>query len=197
MKIYFFGPPTSKAKQTQAYETVLQLLKKAELEVFSNQEQTVLSEELSVIEQSGGMILDKMDAFIIEGSTPYQEIGYFLAYAISQKKPTLYLCDKSSQAKSVLKYLRTQKAPKFFQIATYGGKTLEKELINFLQFIKAGKIKEIASLKFTLRITPSIERYLHWKTHNTKNTKADFLREEIEKLIKNEDNYQKFLSKRE
>ncbi len=195
MKIYFFGPPTGKTKIGQAYDTILSLLKKAEVEVYSNQEQTALSEELIGIEQSGGMILDKMEAFIIEGSTPYQEIGYFLAYAISQRKPTLFLCDSSSGAKSILKFLETKSAPKFLEIKAYSDKNLEATIITFLQQIKAGGIKEVPSIKFTLRITPSIERYLHWKTHNTKKSKADFLREDIEEQMKEDEKYQRFLKK--
>ncbi|MFH1598027.1 MAG: hypothetical protein ABIB97_03065 [Patescibacteria group bacterium] len=193
MKVYFFGPATSKTKMCQTYGTILSLLKKADLEVYSNQEPTDLSEELSQIYQSGGMILDKMEAFIIEGSTPDQEIGYFLAYALSQKKPTLYLSEKSHQIKSTLKYLKSKSTPKFLQITTYSQKNIEEQLIKFLQLIKAGKIKEIPSIKFTLRITPSIERFLHWKTHNTDKSKADFLRQDIEEMIKKDDKYQRFL----
>ena len=196
MNIYFFGPPTSKSQICRNYSTVLQLLRQAEISVFSNQEESALTEELSQIEKSGGMILDKMDAFIIEGSTPSQEIGYFLAYAISQKKPTLYLCQQSSQTKAVLKYLNTKQAPKFFQIIEYSEKNLEQKLIEFLKVIKAGGIREIPSIKFTLRITPSIERYLHWKTHNTNKSKADFLRKDIGEKMKKEEKYQRFLRKK-
>jgi len=180
----------------QIYDTVLRLLKKAEIEVYSNQEQAELSEELSAIEQSGGMILDKMDAFVIEGSTPDQEIGYFLAYVISQKKPTLYLCDKTYHINSVLKYLKTKSAPAFLQVKNYTEKNVEEQIIAFLHFIKAGQIKEEPNIKFTLRITPSIERYLYWKTHNTAKSKADFLREDIEKMIKDDEAYQRFLNKK-
>jgi len=195
MKVYFFGPPTGNQKMCQNYETILQLLKKAELEVYSNQEETALTEELSQVERTGGMILDMMEAFIIEGSTPDQEIGYFLAYALSQKKPTLYLCQRSAQAKTVLKYLKTKKTPKFLQIKNYTD-NLEEKLIQFFKEIKVGQIKEVPSIKFTLRITPSIERYLHWKTHNTKKSKADFLREDIEEKMKKDEKYQRFLRKK-
>lgn len=50
------------------------------------------------------------------------------------------------------------------------------------------------TIKFTLRISKEIERYLKWKVHNTDKSKADFLREVIvDDLIANDTAYQEFL----
>ncbi|MBU1118546.1 GAF domain-containing protein [Patescibacteria group bacterium] len=50
------------------------------------------------------------------------------------------------------------------------------------------------TIKFTLRISKEIERYLSWKINNTDKTKADFLREVItEDLIADDEEYQKFI----
>ncbi len=46
------------------------------------------------------------------------------------------------------------------------------------------------SIKFTLRITPRIEKYLSWKIKNTEKTKADYLRGEIEKIMEEDDEFQ-------
>lgn len=48
------------------------------------------------------------------------------------------------------------------------------------------------NIKFTLRITPRIEKYLSWKIQNTDRTKADYLREEVERLIDEDDEFEKF-----
>lgn len=49
------------------------------------------------------------------------------------------------------------------------------------------------NIKFTLRISKEIERYLAWKVNNTNNTKADFLRDAILKeIMENDENYQDF-----
>ena len=63
--------------------------------------------------------------------------------------------------------------------------------------MEKGEGKETPTIKFTLRITPRIERFLHWKTHNTKVSKADFLRELIERLIDQDEDYQRFVGKKE
>jgi GAF domain-containing protein len=50
------------------------------------------------------------------------------------------------------------------------------------------------TIKFTLRISKEIERYLTWKIHNTDQSKADFLRNLLtEDVIKNDHDYQDFL----
>ncbi|MBU1167747.1 GAF domain-containing protein, partial [Patescibacteria group bacterium] len=52
---------------------------------------------------------------------------------------------------------------------------------------------KIPNIKFTLRISKEIDRYLNWKVHNTKKTKADFLREAIlEDLMEPDEEYKKF-----
>ena len=71
---------------------------------------------------------------------------------------------------------------------------LNELLVNFIQTIERGG-RELPKIKFTLRITSRIERYLHWKTHNTKLTKADFLREMIEEMIENDTDYQRYVKK--
>lgn len=51
------------------------------------------------------------------------------------------------------------------------------------------------TIKFTLRISKEIERYLTWKIHNTDKSKADFLRNLLtEDVIKNDQQYQDFLN---
>lgn len=51
------------------------------------------------------------------------------------------------------------------------------------------------TIKFTLRISKEIERYLKWKIHNTDQSKADFLRNLLtEDVIKNDQQYQDFLN---
>lgn len=53
--------------------------------------------------------------------------------------------------------------------------------------------EEKADIKFTLRITPKIEKYLSWKTQNTDLTKADYLREMIDKDLTSDEDFKKFI----
>ena len=197
MKVYFFGKKTEKKKIKDNYDLMIKTLRTAEADLYTNLKERSLPDDLAEVRDAGGLVLDEMDAFIIEGTEKSSEIGYLLAMAISQKKPTLYLYEKGSSSQDILKYLSSKNIPQTMQVNNYSKKDLEKQVINFLKTIKGKKIKEVPRIKFTLRITPSIEQYLYYKTHNTKKSKADFLREYVEKMMEMDEDFQKFLRKGE
>ncbi len=197
MKVYFFGKKTEKKKIKDNYDLIIKTLRTAEADLYTNLKERSLPDDLAEVRDAGGLVLDEMDAFIIEGTEKSSEIGYLLAMAISQKKPTLYLYEKGSSSQDILKYLSSKNIPQTMQVNNYSKKDLEKQVINFLKTIKGKKIKEVPRIKFTLRITPSIEQYLYYKTHNTKKSKADFLREYVEKMMEMDEDFQKFLRKGE
>jgi hypothetical protein len=194
MRVYFYGPKTEKVKLQENYELVLKVLKNAQLEVFSNLKPMSLPEEIEEMEKMGKQALDGMDALIIDGSNSDPRVGYLVAYAISQKKPALYLYERGSE-QDILKYLVSKNIPDSLVIKNYLKNNLEKSVIDFLKSIKGHEIREVPKIKFTLRITPTIEKYLNFKTLNTKKSKADFLREYIEKMMKLDDEFEKYLKK--
>lgn len=199
MKIYLFAPEQSKEKIQNRLQQIQEILEKAGILVTSSFEEEAAefsSQDLEKIDESGQTLLDKMNGLVIEASMSSSEIGYLLAYAISQKKPTLYLYEKGTTSKRALKYFSGRNIPNFLLVKSYTPETLEEVVIEYLKLIESGKEGiEIPSIKFTLRITPKIERYLHWKTHNTKLSKADFLRKIIEDIIAKDENYLKYLYK--
>jgi hypothetical protein len=141
----------------------------------------------------GQSLLDQMDALVIEGTQSDPEVGYLLAYAISGKKPTLYLIEKGSQAKNPLSYLAPKNIPTNIIVRTYTDQTIDRAVSELLEQIEHSEYAETPSIKFTLRITPLIEQYLHWKTHNTNLSKADFLRQLlIDEVIKQDEEYKKY-----
>jgi len=156
---------------------------------FSNQ-------DLEKINQAGEVLLEKMDALIIEGSRPLAESGYLIAIALAHHKSILYLSEKGKLINKNLLHLQKDKSTaKFLQLQYYIDKNLEKIILDFLQTVEKGEGREAPTIKFTLRINSRIERFLQWKTHNSKVSKADFLRELIEKLIDQDEEYQKFVKK--
>jgi len=197
MKVYFFSPKTSQNKLSKAQDIIIKTLRRAEVDLYTNLKERSLPSDLAELQNSGGMVLDEMQALIIAGTKKSPDIGYLLAMAISQKKPVLYLYEKGSGSQDILKYLSSKNIPKTLQIKNYQKKNLEKIIIDFLNSFKGKKVKEIPKIKFTLRITPSIEKYLHYKTHNTNKSKADFLREYIEKMMDLDDDFQEFLRRGE
>lgn len=137
-----------------------------------------------------------MQAVIVEGSTSDPQSGYLLAYAMAEKKPLLYLYQRGEVAPEVLRYMNLKEIPKHITIATYRPDTLEAVVSQFLGSVGNVKIREVPRIKFTLRLTSTIDDFLDYKTHNTKLSKADYLRQEIEKLIDLDEKFQQFLKKR-
>ncbi|MFA5070533.1 MAG: hypothetical protein WC528_04610 [Patescibacteria group bacterium] len=197
MKIYFFAAKTEKKRLNDNYETISRILRAAGIDLYSNLKERSLPSDLAEVRDSGGLVLDQMEAFIIEGTESAADIGYLLALAISQKKPALYLYEKGAGSQEVLKYLSEKNIPASLKVRNYEKDSLEKVLIDFLKTLKGREIREVARIKFTLRITSSIEKYLYYKTHNTPKSKADFLREYIERMIKLDEDYQEFLKRGE
>ncbi len=54
------------------------------------------------------------------------------------------------------------------------------------------KKKNLASIKFTIRIPKSMDKFLAWKIHNTKQSKAKFVRKFLEKKIENDEEFKKY-----
>ena len=88
---------------------------------------------------------------------------------------------------------RDKDTAKFLISKNYTENNLEKILNDFLQTIEQEEGRQAPSIKFTLRVTPRIERYLSWKINNTNLTKADYLRNLIEDIIDADIKYQKFV----
>ncbi len=200
MRIYFTADNQAEEKLQKRFSQIIDILSQAGVLVMSNLANKNItgfsSQDLEKINQAGEVLLEKMDGLIIEGTKPLPESGYLIAIALAHHKPILYLSEKGRIINKNLLHLQKDKnTAKFLQLQYYTDNTLEKMVLDFLQEAEQGEGREAPTIKFTLRITPRIERFLHWKTHNTKISKADFLRELIEDLIDEDEEYQKFVKK--
>lgn len=193
MRVYFFSPLISTTELDQNYKQIVETLRAAGVFVVASSDENNVDfkkEDLERMNESGEILLDKMDCIIIEASKPDQEIGYLLAYAISQKKPLLYLYQRGVSEKIAHGYLTKKNTPEFIQLKSYAKKDLEQKVIEFIHGAATGKgIKEKPTIKFTLRVTPTMERYLEWKSKKQKKTKADFLREFIEEIMSKDEGF--------
>lgn len=189
MNIYFFASRATSEKNRVRQGLIRAALERAGAVVQTNLDH---AEAPSGNVEHAGPRLEEMDALVIEGTSGDPEVGYLLAFAISAKKTTLYLMEKGSQAKNPLKYLPAKTIPAHILVRTYHEPTISQAIGELLDHLQQGEFAEIPSIKFTLRITPLIEQYLHWKTHNTSLSKADFLRQLIiEEVIKKDEEYKK------
>jgi len=193
MRTYFFQPLISTKELDANYKRIVETLKQAGVFVVASSDENNIDfkkEDLEKMNESGEILLDKMDCIIIEASKPDQEIGYLLAYAISQKKPLLYIYQKGTPEKVARGYLTKKNTPYFIRMASYTAKDLEQIVLQFIDEVGMGKgIKEKPTIKFTLRITSQMERYLDWKSKRKKVTKADFLRKILEEMIDQDNDF--------
>lgn len=197
MKVYWYAPETESTAARERCALIAQILGRSGVEVISKDQRVeeAFPDTYRQVERRGESFLDYVDACIIEGSEQDAEVGYLLAYAVAQKKPALLLVARGASARNPLATFGRQ-IPKNLRLVFYDARSAEKILLSFLGALGQLAYQEVPSIKFTLRITPKIEQYLHWKTHNTETTKADFLRKVIlDDIIAQDEAFQRFLKK--
>ncbi len=198
MHIYFYAPPSKQSTLNDAYGVVKETLATTDVYVSTNtedQEVQVSAEVMADSREHDVPLLEQMDAFIIEGTSSDPEIGFLLAHAIALKKPALYLYRRGT-VPQVFSRLSQRELPSFIKVLAYDEDKLGMTVLSFLKAIEGVVIREVPRIKFTLRVTNSIEEYLHFKTHNTKLSKADYLREQIEGSMNTDQDWQEYQKKR-
>lgn len=188
MHLYFFASHPSSASGRSAIAAIKATLDQTDLWVSSNtaaQEVQASAEVIAAAAASDTPLMDRMDAFIIEGTVAEPEVGFLLAHAMATKKPTLYLYQRGT-VPEIFQHLNRRELPKFIAVVAYQPDQLQKSILNFLHSVAGQTIKEIPRIKFTLRLTGSQDEYLDFKTRNSKTTKADFLRDHLEGEMRND-----------
>jgi hypothetical protein len=196
MTFFFYGPPTSDLSLRKGYEAVIKQLQLAGYDVITDIPGKPVRGSIDVRTGTSDLTFAQVDALVIDGSAPGPETGYFLASGLAGKKPVLYLYRAGSGGDRILELISRKPDPYTVVARSYRAQTLSREVDAFLQSVVHGGYRETPNIKFTLRITNSLERYLHYKTHNTKLTKADFLRELLEGLMTDDAEYHKYLRTR-
>ena len=190
MKIYFYSKKEEGgAEQQAAHEMIFKFLNDNGLTVFSNLlDRAGLEPQIS---------LENMNGLIIEGKGSAAEAGYLIALSLSQNRPLLYLLPKGRELPEQLRpLLNNDKLKKLFLFKYYSNRVLWNILVDYLDIIETGELRREAPIvKFTLRFTPRVDRYLNWKSKKIKISKADFLRKLVDDLIKSDEEYQSQLRK--
>jgi len=197
MHLYFAANSQATETFQKRFNKIVELLHAAGITIISNLAQRHIStfsdQELEKIEASGESLVSQVDGVIIEDSLPLEESGYLVAIALAHKKPILYLTEKNKPVnKNLLPLKKELSTTKLLQLQAYTDSTLEKIILDFLPLIDSAGGREVASIKFTLRITKRIERYLNWKARQQNLTKADYLRNTIEAVVQHDRDYEKF-----
>ena len=136
-----------------------------------------------------------LDALIIDGGSQDAETGYLLAIALAHKKPVLYLLRKGSLLDSAVDALaKNAEVKKYLRIKFFTSDSLVRKVKEFLQYLDENIGKETFSIKYTLRLSSRLDRYIRWKANQSKKNKADFLRDLANDLMKNDEEYKRRLT---
>jgi hypothetical protein len=143
---------------------------------FAEQDwQTIYHENMEAIARA--------DVVIVEGSTQSFAVGFQTAVALQQKKPTLFL----TQTKAVLEdNFAAGLDESLLTTSVYTNDGLEKVIVKFLE---DNDIKS-KDMRFNFFIDRKIYNYLRWAALRTGKTKAEILRDLVEKEIDHENGQQ-------
>ena len=132
-------------------------------------------------------MIDKADFIVAEISYPSSGVGFQIAYALSKKKRVLALY-KDRLNDNVSKFL-TSISQHLMTIERYDESRLLSVLDRYFSLTKPFKL-----YKFNFIISERIKDYLNWKAKDKHKSISEYLREQVEKKIIDQDkNYQKYL----
>lgn len=202
MRIYFFISNVkrfSKARLAQAISS-MEALGYLVITNFFDHEHSDFLRNLNAAMDPRTSILDKIDFFIVEGSLASSEAAYLVAWAFSVQKPVLYLLPKGHALDPSFKIFQEgTRAGKLFKVRYYVEGKLKEQILQGVSSLATAfkaKERELTNIKFTLRMTPCIDRYMNWKAKRRKMTKANFLRFLLQQMMSEDAGFQNYLNKK-
>lgn len=198
MNVYLYAPEGLPKNAEAAAQEVLDLLKRADVNLSTNRGDRIDlgAESEEDIASRGGLLLEAMHALILEATVPDSQIGYLLAFGLTQKMPVLLLVEKGNDV-ALMRMLSLRKLPKQVTLLRYTEGSLHGALETFLGNLAKITISEAPDIKFTLRLTRTEERYLDYRTRGSKKRKADYLRELLDAHMKDDTVFRTWLKKRQ
>lgn len=179
MQVLYNGKLNTQGKADQNSALILELLQKTDLDLTSNLLNNSDKEEPeSLLHTMGVGMLGNFSAIILEVTEIEQQTSYLLAQAVLQKKPTLCLYQKNKIPRQLVVFLKQKHIPKCIQIKSYSKDSVSKTIFDFLKNIDSEISEiEVPSIRFTLRLTPSLDEYLTQAADKAQVSKADYLRD--------------------
>jgi hypothetical protein len=210
MNLYFFAPTDKQTSSEQTpsqdpiFKTILTTLRdNPRRRVISNLEPDSLARFLKELKINAPLFnahaLDSIDAFVIHHQDDEHELSYILSFALIRKKPLLYLIPKFLPTTPSIHYLKhLQEKEHQLKAVFYHSDTVAKHIQKFCAFLDGYSPQKEANIKFTLRLTQEQHDYLVWRCQKHRATKAEILRDVIQKqLIEPDVEYLKYKKKRE
>lgn len=126
---------------------------------------------------------------IVEASHADAAAGFVLAVAVQKQLPTLCLVPKGVPLPDPLGSIRADPScNRSLKLVRYEPSQLRRIVEQFAASC-TGRGREQPTIKFTLRLTPSLDSYLAWKASANGAEKAQFLRKQLDGLLAEDKEY--------
>ena len=182
MVIYFYSQT-----KDEIGKGILQYLRKAQVEVFSNLN----------TKNPTNTSLSEADALLIYSKGLDEDSSYFVALAMSENKPVLFLTDIQGEKSKKLKNLQENKNfTDKVEIAQCNLQSVNDIILKFLQKLDQDSGRDMFNVKYTLRVSAKMSDYLDWKAKQIGARKADWLRNMISEKLQDDQEYHNFLNKK-
>jgi len=177
---------------------IIFVLNKASIDIAGMLRQAKLSVWTSVQDVPANLMnnfsfttLAQVDAIILELGHVSDELQFILAQSIILRKPTLCLYPKNKEPREILHMLSKNTVPKCIVTRCYTSTTIDETIDKFLQTLdQSVSLEQVPSIKFTVRLTPSLQHYLEWLAEKQHINKADYIRQLLKKTADDDVAYQ-------
>ena len=130
--------------------------------------------------------LTKADACIFEISSVSWGVAYQVAYSTSKEVPTLCLYSEEDHPR-YLSHMLVGMRSKYLELKSYTESSLTQIIRDFLK-----RVEELQLVKFNFIANKEIKKYVEWAAKQSGNSKSEFLRDMITKvIIAKDDKYKK------
>lgn len=180
MKIYFTATHFNANKNSKE---IISILKKENCEVYTNyfSRDSLYSHKISSHKLEEGhkewlVYIRDCDCVVVEGSYPSSiHVGFEIGYCLSRAKPIILLYEKDKDPF----FLNNSSSPRLIK-SEYTSETLQETLNWCLE-----EVKKMINRRFTFFVPPEIDLYLEKVARKTGVSRSEFIRNLIEKEIKN------------
>lgn len=143
---------------------------------------TLGAEALPAVGERTASLPDGVCGVIVEAHGADAAAGFVLAVAVQRQLPTLCLVPRGVSLPEPLASVRADpRCNRHLKLVRYHPGHVRRAVESFAATC-TGRGPEAPSIKFTLRLTPSQERYLAWRSANERLEKAQVLRKLIDDL---------------
>lgn len=187
MKIFFNASIAGKEKYGKDYEVIIRALQELGHEIIHTHvtqgecitKDIKLRKKHQKYSSSIKNLLNKAEVMVVESSYPSISVGYLISIALYQHKPTLVLYQHNPHR------LLVGDSSRFMTLKSYNPNNYPKLVATIHNFLEATRKKSL-KFRFNLMLDETMNNILASKSRTYQISKADYIRQLIEKNLESE-----------